>query len=72
MEFLDKIISFIPGQEWTFYPVLLMFSQFAMAKFPTAKPIGWFHFGANLLHKVGSLFEKLAQIVDKVFPQSKA
>ncbi len=69
MEFLDKIIAFIPGQEWTFYPVLLMVSQVIMARFPTAKPIGWFYIGSGVLHKVGSIFEKMAQLIDKVFPQ---
>jgi hypothetical protein len=69
MEWLDKIIAVIPGQEWTFYPALLMVSQLIMARFPSAKPIGWFHMGSGILHKVSVLLEKVAQIIDRVFPQ---
>lgn len=69
MEFLDKIIAAVPGNGWTFYPMVFAVTQLMMARFPSAKPLGWFWLAAGILHRVGALAEKVASFIDGIFPQ---
>jgi hypothetical protein len=70
MQFLDKIIelisSFMTGPIFATVAVVL---EMFMRLIKTDKPIGFIHMIAGILNKVGSLFSKLAELLDKLLPQ---
>ena len=65
---LDKINGYIPSGGWTVTDLAIAVESI-LRLVKTEKPLSIIHLIASILKKVGEIFQKLAELLDKIFPQ---
>lgn len=69
MEFLNHLVAVIPDGSAPWIASVAVALEFALRLIPSSKPLSVLHVVGGAVRVMGSLFVKVADLLDKILPQ---